>query len=478
MRTIARGAGRALGVVGLGISILAGCSDGGVSGPEVRTPDEVRRLGGEVLVGEVGAELAAPLEVQVMGKQKPVGGVWVRWRVAQGEATLAADSTFTDEQGFARVRARMPRTAQEIRVEATTGALPPAAFALRSVYPCPDAGGVQLQRVGSRPIGGIPGDTLAQEIRVRATCNGAPLPNLLVRWTVGSGPAALVTDTSVTSSSGIASARLVLGASTGDVSLRAELAGVAPVLLPVRVYPPCEAFHGIAPGDTIQVRLRTTGCDRDPGVWNRRYAAVRVHVPVQRWGSLRVVGIAGDTRLELWDRDETRLLARSRQDNLYGTDPTLYFIFPAGEYVLRVSSTTPHVSTIGWSSTPPSACAWAHPVTWLHHPMATTTLQFGPTDCHFFSTETPYQAYAIHLRAGERVWFRLHARELSTGVVLDHVELTGMMQNTIERVGEFWLPKGTETLFQFVARGEGMYRFDMRSRLPDRYGSYEVSFTR
>ena len=99
--------------------VLAACGGGGADEPSP-VPASVEALSsGPALTGTVGAELAAPVRVRVVGAgARPVGGATVSWTAAGG-GTATPTSSVTDRDGVASTSWRLGGTAGAQQLTAT-----------------------------------------------------------------------------------------------------------------------------------------------------------------------------------------------------------------------------------------------------------------------------------------------------------------------------------------------------------------------
>ena len=86
--------------------------------------------------------------------------------------------------------------------------------------------GLVLARASTSGDGqtGAPGTVLAP-FRVQLTNDGVPVEGTIINWSIASGAGTLDVPTSVTDASGLASATLTLGLTTGQTSVRATATG-------------------------------------------------------------------------------------------------------------------------------------------------------------------------------------------------------------------------------------------------------------
>lgn len=221
-----RGAVAAAAAALVGVFVLAGCSDGGMTDGDER-PAALVRLSAEVDTTLVGAPLDPPLTVRVNDASGgALAGVEVQFAILAGTGTLEPTTATTGGQGEATAGytggSSAGTTTIEARVPGTTVA--PVRFEI-AVRP-PDE--VRLSAVGGDGQTAEPGSQLPAPFVVRAvTPTGAPAGGVRIVWTVEEEPAPddaaarLSPDTAFTGEEGEASTLLTLADAEGDHVVRA-----------------------------------------------------------------------------------------------------------------------------------------------------------------------------------------------------------------------------------------------------------------
>ncbi len=170
------------------------------------------KFSGDSQSGVVGSAADQPLVVQAGSTP----GQTVNWTVISGQATLAAASTSTDENGRASVSFHYGDAAGPVTIEARAGS--------SSV----DFNVTAVGSAGSTASGnnqtGIVGSKLQPFVlQVAAAASGKGLSQIPVTWTVVSGGGTLASVTTMTNASGQSSNTLTLGLNAGNNTVTATL---------------------------------------------------------------------------------------------------------------------------------------------------------------------------------------------------------------------------------------------------------------
>jgi adhesin/invasin len=232
----------------MGIAILAGCGETSISAalPAAR----VEAVAGGALSGPAGVALPEPVAVQVFGSDnQPLAGVPVAFVAAQGGSVNPATAT-TDEDGVARTRWTLGRTAGANVLTATAGTaattITATATAARAATVTLVSGDNQTAPAGSAVL-------TAPSVRV-ADAFGNLVQGAVVTFSVLSGGGRVTDGVRQTNAQGIAAVgSWVLGPSAGAQSLlaRVEESGVTnnPIVFNATASPPTGAQMVITAGN-------------------------------------------------------------------------------------------------------------------------------------------------------------------------------------------------------------------------------------
>jgi adhesin/invasin len=230
---------------------LAGCGDKSPSRPEGTTPAGVRVVSGDGQTGAAGATLEKDVVVEVVDDRgRPVPGVLVRFRVLDGEGSVAASPLTQDEPAMARARWTLGPVAPDSQVlEAWLEGVQanPVRLVAFSV-PGPPA---QLSRVRGATAGLVGGAvTPAPAVRV-ADRFGNGVPGVEVGWEMVAGDGTLSPARGQTDSTGVAAVQWMLGPQVGaEQTVRAAAAGLPPV-----------PFTAVAGTEGVPLQLARRGGD-------------------------------------------------------------------------------------------------------------------------------------------------------------------------------------------------------------------------
>lgn len=209
---------------------LAACGDKSPSRPEGTTPAGVRVVSGDGQTGAAGAVLEKDVVVEVVDDRgRPVRGALVRFRVLEGEGSVAASPLSQDEPGMARARWTLGPVAPDSQVlEAWLEGVQASPVRLVAFsVPGPPA---QLSRVRGATAGPVGGAvTPAPAVRVVDRFGNA-VPGVEVGWEMEAGNGTLSPARGQTDSTGVAAVQWMLGPQVGaEQTVRAVAAGLPPV---------------------------------------------------------------------------------------------------------------------------------------------------------------------------------------------------------------------------------------------------------
>lgn len=167
---------------------------------------------------------------------------------------------------------------------------------------------------------------------------GQPQPGVRVTWTVVSpaNGATFAPATSTTDASGTATTIVTLGSTQGEVVIRANVPGVAPVTFHALAVSPCAFRAAYTPGTTASGSLTTADCNVG-GFYTDFYDLT---LPVgQQSLRINMRSAAFDTYIEMW-RLTDELLGADDDSSLNNTNSQLDIIFTgtSGRYYLAPSS--------------------------------------------------------------------------------------------------------------------------------------------
>jgi len=208
------------------LGAFAGCKTE-PPGPGPGAPATIRLVEGTVLSGVAGAELPAPLVVEVVDAAgKPVPNQIVNFRVVSGGGSVFAGTGLTNGAGRVQERWTLgPRVGDSQVLEARavdndTGAS--LVFATFSATARPDAPASMPIVSGDGQIGQARTALANPLVLAVADQYGNPVPGVSVAWTVEDGGGSLEASTTTTDESGRASNRWTLGPVATTQHVRAE----------------------------------------------------------------------------------------------------------------------------------------------------------------------------------------------------------------------------------------------------------------
>jgi hypothetical protein len=460
---------------GLVIATLAGC--GGDSPTDTPRPQTLVASGGDGQTGVVGRPVVQPLQVTVRdSRSRPVAGAWVRWRVSAGAGTLSADSSQTSAAGHATVQLTLGSQPGPYAVTASMGTL--SAQLTGTAQSFCQAGLVsEVRKHAGDAQTAFAHDTLPAPLQVRVLCDPAtPIANATVQWQVTSGDGWLLSATSQTDASGVASTRLAFGPAVGPIAVRANVAGAEPAVFALTSVDTCTPLPVLAPGQTVEGRLRPVDCARDPFAFlDSRYDAYTIRLEQEGMVRLVMENVWEITRpyMTLLTAGEAREVGRTSLDVFNRFRYTLYAWLPAGTYVVRVAAGThndfhtPYRLT--WTQDATDACA-----TVQHHPIwvipgVTVRGTLSPTDCAA-GTVSYLDSYRMQVRAGDPI----HATARSTA--FDARLQVGSTENGLPMIrADDDGAGGTDARVTFTAPEDGTYGFIVSvAKAPTGTGAYTL----
>lgn len=119
--------------------LLAGCGD---EGTDTSIPTDMRKLGGDGQIADIGSPLPQPLEVVVTNiNEDPIDGVTVNWVIESGGGSLSAGASTTDDLGRARILWTLGQTPGVQQVRAFSGTIEGSPAFFRATANDPGNGG-------------------------------------------------------------------------------------------------------------------------------------------------------------------------------------------------------------------------------------------------------------------------------------------------------------------------------------------------
>jgi hypothetical protein len=199
---------------------LAGCD---TTEPVVAKSTEL--LGGSGQTGALGAPLAEPLSIRVVGNDgKPFAGAQVSWSVVTGGGSVTPLTSTTGSDGIAQtVWALGARLDAAHVATATAAGLSPVTFMATPTLP-PSAiiekvaGDAQQQTVDNALT-----DLLVATVRL---ADGRPVQGATVTWAAGTNAGSVNPASTVTDADGVAKATWRLGTLAGAVTATASVSGL------------------------------------------------------------------------------------------------------------------------------------------------------------------------------------------------------------------------------------------------------------
>ena len=207
------------------VALLAACGSGTEAPDPVINVAKTATNSGDNQSWGTAHNLPLPLRVIVTERNgRPVEGVEVTWEVDTGNGYIATLIPVTGPDGISTARWGMSLTVGTIHARATVADAEgsPVIFTATAIPNLPDqvriaAGDHQSGQVNtalSEPLVLYVGDQFDN-----------PFPGQQIEWVITSGSGTLSTSLSVSSSAGLASTQLTLGATSGDVSILARFPG-------------------------------------------------------------------------------------------------------------------------------------------------------------------------------------------------------------------------------------------------------------
>jgi hypothetical protein len=247
-------------------------------------------VAGDGQTAPVGADLAAPLVVQVTdGFGNPIPGVTVSWSV-DGGGRVSDATTTTGSDGLTSVRRTLGPSAGAQRTLASASGL--AGSPVEFTATATAGAATVLEGVSGDGQSAIVGTALPAPLVVRAhDAAGNAVAGLAVTWIVGQGGGGVAPTTSLTDTDGLASTQWTLGGAPGANTATAVISGVGTVTfgatgipgtppgLGVLEEPSGAAVRGVALGHAPVVQLL------EPDGSPRRHAGVTVTVALLPGGA-------------------------------------------------------------------------------------------------------------------------------------------------------------------------------------------------
>ncbi len=249
------------------VLVLAACGGGGTEPEPIGAPATVAVSAGNGQTGMAGRTLLAPIAAKVSDANgRGVPNIPVTFAVTAGEGSIEPATSRTNGAGIATVSWRLgtivgrPQQVLATVLDTLTGALLDTAIFVATVTSGPPA---MIFSTAGNGVAIAAGQTTPVPLRATVwDAHGNLASGATVSWTVVSGQATLAAATSSTNAQGEATNTLTPGPSTGDILVRASVAGVSsPASFFVQVRPPTVSPLGnsdfvIAIGQTTPVQLR------------------------------------------------------------------------------------------------------------------------------------------------------------------------------------------------------------------------------
>ena len=189
----------------------------------VGPPARVIKTAGDTQSGRPGQTLPTPFQIRVVDSaNNALPNIPLRWEVIQGNATLTATNTITNNNGVGSTTVTLgqqPGTTS-IRVTAGSGTGAPTATFTATVEVT--VGGLTL--VGGDNQTANTGQAFAQPLEVLVTSDtNTPLGGVPVSFSLGSGLASLSANSVTTNSAGRASVNVTAGGAPGPITIIASV---------------------------------------------------------------------------------------------------------------------------------------------------------------------------------------------------------------------------------------------------------------
>ena len=221
---------------------LAGC------GTESVVARSTELVGGSQQTGALGAPLAEPLSVRVVGSDgKPFEGAQVSWTVVTGGGSLSPATSTTGSDGIARTQWTLGTRLDASHVATATAAgLSPVTFTATPTLP-PSAAiektaGDAQQQVVDNPLTNL----LVATVKL---ADGRGVEGATVNWAVGTTSGSVSPVSTVTNSNGVATTSWRLGTVAGAVTAEASVSGLTPATFSATAMP--------GPVETVTVDAQT-----------------------------------------------------------------------------------------------------------------------------------------------------------------------------------------------------------------------------
>lgn len=294
----------------------------------------------------VGTEdLSAPMTVRMVGEDGlAVTGVEVTWRVAHGQGVVTPTVDTTGVIGTSSATYRTTADPGVDTIVARLGTTDSVRFVVTVVAP----GSPGRNRLYFRTDDGVGADVAVNDTSmafgiVVLDSLHAPIPGLVVQWSMRSGPGSVI-PVDTTNNTGIAFTRYFATADTGDRRVMARI-GPDTVLFYLHVSPPC-AVGTLAVGQAIDSVMPGPGCDQGEFkitlTAGQAYFLRETHHPDPAHHDVDLV----DPVLSLWQAFDERPVRADRSAHLAFSDDEggqlnseLFFTAPAsGSYRALASS--------------------------------------------------------------------------------------------------------------------------------------------
>jgi hypothetical protein len=414
-----------------------------------------------------------------------VRGVWVRWAVQSGAATLSADSARTDTAGHASVRVTLGAIPGPLLIRATTGAGAAASFTATAQTHCEARVPRFIRVLSGSGQSLLTYDTLRTPLRAQVLCDSSTaLPGVAVSWQVAAGAATLAAATSTTDATGAAANLFSTASTAGPVSIAATVPGAeGSAVFGATVIDRCDARQELTAGDRIDAGIVAVDCARNQGIWeNSRYAVYSIRVSESRLVRIGMHNPLTGTRpyVKLWNEDETTLLAeRFNVDDFGGferADAVLFVSLEPGVYHYQVGAAPAGISPFTLRIDPVAAISCPNPFgdqallgvlpVYVHRQTIHGSL--SARTCWNFSSASGgyYDLYFIRLDAGEQV-------SLSLESAFNASLVTGEANPQTNSYSVEWFATGTSVSHTLQAAASGFYAIRVDGA-PGATGSYTL----
>jgi hypothetical protein len=264
----------------IAVVVLWSCDSGATGLRASRAPASLEIAGGDMQSATVGSEVADPIVARVLNEAgEPVRGQLINFRVTAGGGSVFAGSALTDNLGIARDRWTLGTSvADSQRVEARAigengEPLVFGVFRATATADVPDSVRVVSGDAQNAIVTSAFLDSLLARVVDRF---GNPVPSVVVNWNVESGDGSLAGQSTASSITGYASAKVTAGPHTGPlvIGVRAgdehtlfhlQQLGTLPAQLSIVSGDGQQAQVGLAVNDPVVAVLDSLG-NRLPGV--------------------------------------------------------------------------------------------------------------------------------------------------------------------------------------------------------------------